>query len=106
MDITCNKCDKEYSLDETLVSSKGTAVRCTNCNHVFKAFKTEKKEGPDEWFLRKPHGVSLTIESISELKQWISEGKVSENDLLSKNHGPWKKIADIPELKQIGRAHV
>ncbi len=100
MDITCNKCGKEYSLDETLVSSKGTAVRCTNCNHVFKAFKEDAKEEPDEWIIRKPHGVSLTVGSVSELKQWISEGKISQNDLLSKNSGPWKKIADIPELKQ------
>lgn len=100
MDITCSKCGKEYSLDETLVSSKGTAVRCTNCNNVFKAYKDTATEEPDEWIIRKPHGVSLTVESVSELKQWISERKISENDLLSKNNGPWKKIADIPELKQ------
>jgi tetratricopeptide (TPR) repeat protein len=90
----------EYSLDDTLISVSGTSVRCMKCNQVFKVFKpTPSKEGKDEWLLRQAHGPFRTIGSLSVLQQWIREGKISRDDLLSQKNGPWKKVGDIDQLK-------
>jgi predicted Zn finger-like uncharacterized protein len=97
MDVICDNCKTEYDLDDTLVSSAGTSVRCTSCGHVFRAFKGGG--GADQWFLRRPDGTTRTITRLSVLQRWISEGSVSGNDLISKKNGPWKRIADIPELQ-------
>ena len=35
MDVTCERCGTEYEFDETLVSERGTTVKCTNCGHLF-----------------------------------------------------------------------
>lgn len=98
MDITCDKCGMEYSLDDTLISGAGTSVRCMNCNQVFKVFKASGR-GADEWLLRQAHGPFRTIDNLGLLQQWIQEGKVSPDDLLSQKNGPWKKVGDIEQLK-------
>lgn len=98
MDITCSKCGSEYSLDDTLISSSGTSVRCTNCNQVFKVYKTSGRKR-DEWVVRQVHGPMRTFDSLKDLKKWIQDGKSSTQDLLSKNNGQWKKLGDIVEFK-------
>ncbi len=100
MDITCSKCGMEYSLDDTLISKGGTSVRCMNCNQVFKVYRTGGR-GPDEWLLRQSHGPIRTIEDLSVLQQWIHEGKVSPDDLLSQRNGQWKRVGDIEQLSQL-----
>ena len=100
MDITCSKCGTEYSLDDTLISKSGTTVRCMNCNQIFKVFRKQDEE-PDQWILRQAHGPIRTFDRLPMIQKWISEGKVSENDLISRKNGPWKKIGDIAELKAL-----
>jgi predicted Zn finger-like uncharacterized protein len=100
MDVKCNKCGAEYSLDETLVAATGTPVRCTNCGHVFKAYRPETNTTEsDEWLLRQVGGSTFSFERLGILQDWIAKDKVSENDLLSRSGGPWKQLADIPELQ-------
>ncbi|MCP4675324.1 MAG: tetratricopeptide repeat protein [Deltaproteobacteria bacterium] len=103
MDVRCNNCGTEYSLDETLVSTKGTSVRCTKCSKVFRVYPTgtvtDTPEQADSWLLRQISGGTFPFERMVVLQQWIKEGKVSENDLLSRSGGPWKRLTDIPELK-------
>ncbi len=98
MDIICNKCGMEYSLDDTLIASSGTSVRCMNCNEVFKVYKSSSR-GPDQWLLRQAHGPFRTIDNLGLLQQWIQEGKISPEDLISQKNGPWKKVGDIEQLK-------
>jgi predicted Zn finger-like uncharacterized protein len=100
MDITCSKCGTEYSLDDTLISKSGTTVRCMNCSQVFKVFREQDAE-PDQWILRQAHGPIRTFNKLSMIQKWIADGKVSENDLISRKNGPWKKIGDIAELKAL-----
>ena len=38
MIIRCERCSTLYELDEGLLSPEGSAVQCTKCEHVFKAF--------------------------------------------------------------------
>ncbi len=102
MDVKCNNCGTEYSLDETLVAASGTSVRCTKCSEVFKVYPPSRAldsaAGRDQWLLRQVGGATYPFERMAVLQQWIADGKVSENDLLSRDGGPWKRLADIPEL--------
>lgn len=38
MIITCENCSTRFTLDESLLSSEGSKVRCSQCRHVFLAF--------------------------------------------------------------------
>ncbi len=97
MDVRCDHCKTEYTLDETLVSTGGTSVRCTKCGHVFKAYRAGG--GADEWYVRNSRGETRSITRLNTLQKLISEGRVTSEDRISKKNGPWKRIADIPELK-------
>ena len=62
---TCERCGTEYEFDETLVSDRGTTVKCTNCGHLFKVFRGASSSGgtpapgaePKTWTLRTADGL-------------------------------------------------
>lgn len=35
MIITCNKCNARFNLEDTLIKSEGTKIRCANCREIF-----------------------------------------------------------------------
>jgi predicted Zn finger-like uncharacterized protein len=109
MDVTCERCGTEYEFDETLVSDRGTTVKCTNCGHLFKVFRgggaaaaPERGAAPHDdkktWTLRLESGASRAISSLKELQRLISEGHVGEDDELSRSGEAWKRLGDIAEL--------
>jgi predicted Zn finger-like uncharacterized protein len=102
MDVKCQNCNAEYSLDETLVAATGTSVRCTKCGQIFKVYRYSETTGQaDKWLLRQVSGETYSFEHISVLQQWIAEGKVSPDDLLTKEgqNSTWKRIGDIREMQ-------
>ncbi len=102
MDVKCQNCNAEYSLDETLVAATGTSVRCTKCGQIFKVYRYSEATGQtDKWLLRQVSGETYSFEHISVLQQWIAEGKVSPDDLLTKEgqNSTWKRIGDIREMQ-------
>ncbi len=46
MIIECENCASKFSLDETLLKSEGSKVKCSRCKHVFTAYP--KKQMSDE----------------------------------------------------------
>lgn len=100
MDVQCKKCGAEYTLDETLVASSGTSVRCTKCDHVFRVYRSTDNPGDqDEWHIRKETGKTFAIERIGVLQRMIADGRISADDAISRSGGPWKRIGDIPEMQ-------
>jgi predicted Zn finger-like uncharacterized protein len=100
MDVQCEKCGTEYALDETLVGPSGTAVRCTSCGHVFKVFpRAEASPVRETWMLRQASGATFPFDRLGVLQDWISAGKVSEDDLIAKSGGEWKRLGDIAEMR-------
>ncbi|MEM9865910.1 MAG: zinc-ribbon domain-containing protein, partial [Myxococcota bacterium] len=79
MDVICERCSTEYEFDETLVSERGTTVKCTNCGHLFKVYRSDG-QGERPWILRRPDGSQRTLASLRELQQAITKGEVAEND--------------------------
>jgi predicted Zn finger-like uncharacterized protein len=102
MDVRCQNCSAEYSLDETLVAGTGTSVRCTKCGQIFKVYRySEAGDQADKWLLRQVSGETYSFEHIGVLQQWIAEGKVSQDDLLTREgqNSTWKRIGDIREMQ-------
>jgi predicted Zn finger-like uncharacterized protein len=100
MDVRCEKCQAEYTLDETLVSPTGTAVRCTNCGFVFRVSSKQPAEGGQAtWTLRQANGKIVPFDRMSLLQDWISRGVVSREDMISRGGREWKRLADLAEMK-------
>jgi len=100
MDVRCEKCQAEYTLDETLVSPTGTAVRCTSCSHVFRVFAAQPAGGAQStWTLRQVSGAVVPFDRMAALQDWISKGSVSRDDLISRGGGEWKRLGDIAEMR-------
>ena len=110
MDVTCERCGTEYDFDETLVSERGTTVKCTNCGHLFKVFRpgaaaAEAEPGaPRAWSIRRRDGATETLGTLRELQRRITEGALDEEDLISRSGEGWKRLGDIAELETFFQA--
>jgi predicted Zn finger-like uncharacterized protein len=104
MDVTCERCGTEYEFDETLVSDRGTTVKCTNCGHLFKVFRpgaaqaAPASEPPRSWTLETADGHTQQIASLKELQRLITAGEVTANDRISRAGEGQKRLGDIAEL--------
>lgn len=105
MDVTCERCGTEYEFDETLVSDRGTTVKCTNCGHLFKVFRpgTEPAaaaSAPEQrsWTLETAGGRTQQIASLKELQRLITAGEVTADDRISRAGEGQKRLGDIAEL--------
>ena len=99
MDVTCERCGTEYEFDETLVSDRGTTVKCTNCGHLFKVFRPDSESsGAKSWQVRTGDGATRTLGSLKELQRLITAGSLEESDWISRGGEDWKRLGDIAEL--------
>ena len=99
MDVVCDRCQTEYVFDDSLVSERGTTVKCTNCGHQFKIFRPPTgAPGSATWILRRPDGSSVQFDSLAVLQRWITDGRVTRSDQLSRNGSDWKTLGSIAEL--------
>jgi predicted Zn finger-like uncharacterized protein len=102
MDVTCERCGTEYDFDETLVSERGTTVKCTNCGHLFKVWKKGAPASADAtarpWLVRRNGGPVETIATLRDLQKRITEGALTTEDEISRSGEGWKKLGTIAEL--------
>lgn len=98
MDVTCPRCGTGYRLDGTLVSPRGTHVRCTQCHHSFTVYPRDRSSVEPEWEIIRSNGASLTIRSFRELQRLIRHHEVTPQDMLRRPGRPAKQLAHIAEL--------
>lgn len=108
MDVTCERCDTEYEFDETLVSDRGTTVKCTQCGHLFRVFRpgaASTSLGPSApvtratvWRVRAKTGLVYSLNSLRELQARIKSGALTEEDEISRDDEIWKPLGTIAEL--------
>jgi predicted Zn finger-like uncharacterized protein len=107
MDVTCERCGTEYEFDETLLSGRGTSVKCTNCGHVFKVYpraQAEADRATSDWRLRLADGTTDTIDSLRELQRRIGAGELTPESEISRGEEGWKTLGSIPELETFFQA--
>ena len=107
MDVTCERCGTEYEFDETLLSARGTSVKCTNCGHVFKVYprgKADVDRSTSTWQLLRLDGSTETIDSLRELQRRIAMGELVPDDRISRGHEDPKTLGSIPELETFFQA--
>ena len=107
MDVTCERCGTEYEFDETLLSGRGTSVKCTNCGHVFKVYPSAQAEADratSSWRLKLRDGSIDTIDSLRELQRRIASGELKPENEISRGEEGWKSLGSIPELETFFQA--
>jgi predicted Zn finger-like uncharacterized protein len=102
MDVTCDRCSTEYEFEEALVSPRGTTVKCTQCGHLFKVYRSESPLPlpGTHWTVRCADGTSHELATLADLTQLISEGKLSRDDELSRTGKAWRRLGDVEELEE------
>lgn len=107
MDVICERCSTEYEFDETLLSARGTSVKCTNCGHVFKVYPAgadDADQAASAWRVKRPDGTIDAIESLRELQRQIAAGELTPDDEITRGEDGWKKLGSIPELETFFQA--
>lgn len=111
MDVRCERCGTEYEFDDARVTPAGVAVKCTECNHVFRirrpesgpepeplTVKTREGTPPREWKVRLAGGAMFNFKDLTTLQRWIVERKVTRDDEISLSGDNWKRLGTIAEL--------
>ncbi len=99
MDVTCERCGTRYEFDEALVSARGTTVKCTNCGHQFKVYRSDGTNDLDGWTVRTSDGRELSFRAMRELQAAIAGGHVSQDDILvPRRGGSERQLSHIEEL--------
>ncbi|MDH3653165.1 MAG: zinc-ribbon domain-containing protein [Myxococcales bacterium] len=102
MDVTCERCGTEYEFDETLLSGRGTSVKCTNCGQVFKVYPTagvDADRTTSVWRLKLEDESIDMIDSLRELQRRISSGELTPTNEIARGDENWKPLGSIPELE-------
>jgi predicted Zn finger-like uncharacterized protein len=99
MDVKCEQCSAEYDFDESLLGDKGTTVKCSTCGHIF---RVQPRRGAPRPTLQLRYARSGQVEqlgSLRDLQSLIHAGVVSADDLLGRQGFPWRRLGDVPELR-------
>lgn len=104
MDVTCNRCGTDYEFEETLVSTRGTTVKCTSCGHLFKVFRggSQEQTTADDvrpWLVRRRNGDVEPLVSLGDLTRMIARNEITPDDEISRSGQAWKKLGEIAELQ-------
>lgn len=99
MDVTCERCKAEYEFDDSLLGEKGTTVKCSSCQHVFRVAPPRKDARPMMKLRFRANGIIAPISSLRELQQRIQAGQIGPDDELGRDGSPWRKLQDVPELR-------
>jgi predicted Zn finger-like uncharacterized protein len=103
MDVSCSRCGAEYEFEETLVSDRGTTVKCTSCGHLFKVFRPDQTPGTTEeskpWLIKRTNGSVEPLVSLGDLTRLNAPGGYTAEDEISRTGQVWKRLGDIAELR-------
>lgn len=100
MDVTCEQCKAEYDFDDTLLGDGGTTVKCSKCGHVFRVLPPRREPTRSALKVRFAHDGSVeSVASLRELQQRIQAGQVSVDDQLGRDGFTFRRLGDVPELK-------
>lgn len=102
MIIRCDRCDTEFSLDDSQMREGGTAVRCSVCSHVFTVHPPDPRDvGHRPWQIRTEDGVLFSAKNLRVVSNWIQESRLDQNDEISRTGHRWRKLSEVPEFRRL-----
>ena len=96
MIINCNKCDKNFNLDSSLIPAKGKLLKCGNCGNEW-FFKLKNEEFNEEEENNSPNYIQSKVNEKENLETDITNSDIkihipneeqehNKSDLVSKNN--------------------
>lgn len=127
MDVRCERCRSQFSVDQARVPEAGLAVSCGQCGHAFLLRKkvlavsvplrpgeaaaavplasltpgsdTPPEAGPRRGFrLRHAGGRIYPFQDLTTLQRWVVERRAGRDDEVSAGGDDWRRLGDVPEL--------
>lgn len=103
MIVRCPNCGTEFGFDDRQVG-EGLTVRCSVCKHVFKvsaAAAPGASPASLTWQIRTTDDTSFTAPDVATLREWISEGRLTPDDQVSRTGRSWMRLGEMPELADL-----
>jgi len=97
MIISCEKCNKKFELDDSLVPEKGRLLKCGSCDHAWHYIPNKKIELINETNVEKKI-VENDINLKTEEKTKNQENKISTEENLEKKTVPRKNVGILSLL--------
>ena len=113
MNVSCARCQTEYSFERGRVQPSGIGVKCTGCGYLFtvepngstrpgmpepKGSAAPVGEQRRAWLIRRVDGSTYSCGSLKELQGWILEGRVVPEDQVSRTGDTWRPLSGMQEL--------
>ena len=96
MIITCPNCNKQFKIDNSLITDEGRDLQCGSCNH-FWFYKIEKKK--NEVLELSQEIISKDIEAKTENKEDKIEGKQQPEEIVKTEINNKKKEKNSEKQK-------
>jgi predicted Zn finger-like uncharacterized protein len=98
--VRCPNCGTEFGFDDRQVG-EGVTVRCSVCKHVFKVAAAAAPAAPAAWQIRTTDDTSFTASDVATLREWISEGRLTPDDQVSRTGRNWMRLGEMPEFADL-----
>jgi tetratricopeptide (TPR) repeat protein len=114
VDVRCDRCGRLHALDEAALTDAGIVVRCVGCGQAFRVRRRElvttepvaadaagdaQALQPRNWLIRKRDGHVIAFQDLATLQLWVSQGRVTREDEISRSGGIWRRMSAIPEFQ-------
>lgn len=113
MIVTCPNCSARYKVPEAKLKGRGAKITCPNCSHRFTVQGDDEAAGPAvpadlarrdfrkvgiHWKVRKGLGLTYDFNDLATLKDYLDDGQVDKNDVLSWDTRDWRPLKTLPDL--------
>jgi tetratricopeptide (TPR) repeat protein len=98
MTLRCERCGRTWPVDDR---ETGDFARCAACGHAFRVREVETLPPGSAagWLVRQRGGNVISFQELSTLQRWLTEGKVSFDDEISRSGAQWRRLGSVPEFQ-------
>lgn len=101
MHVSCENCEASFSLQEREAPPEGFSVRCTVCQHVFRVGPGVPPHEDLGWQIRTSDDLLFTASDVQTLRQWANEGRLQQDDQVSRTGQTWIRLGDLPQMTSV-----
>jgi predicted Zn finger-like uncharacterized protein len=107
----CEHCQAEYVLGPSSQPADGLRLQCAQCQQSFAVvtFSPNQAEqtqsgAPAQLLVRKLNGAMYDAQNLQALQHWITERRVSADDLVAQDGQSWQRAGNFLELRPLFEA--